>query len=145
MSNEENKIKVLAALDAAGIKEVEVEYSGSGDSGQIEDTTFVRRNALDAMGEAVEGVEEEVVAEDQKITVSEETSRFENGGWVKEKKDVEKSLKEAVEELCYDYLPGGWEINEGSDGTFSFDVKAGTISHTHHNHYMETETTEEEL
>jgi hypothetical protein len=139
----DNKEKVMAALKASGIKEVEVEYAGSGDSGQIEDVRFVRRNALDAMGDAVDGDMTEI--EEQMITVIEETSRFENGEWVKEVKEVQKDLKSAVEELCYDYLPGGWEINEGSSGMFSFDVVTGVIKHVHNNYYMETDTTEEEL
>jgi hypothetical protein len=39
-------------------------------------------------------------------------------------------LAEAIENLCYAYLEeahGGWEVNDGSYGTFAFTVADGSV------------------
>lgn len=58
-------------------------------------------------------------------------SSFNNGG------DVPSS----IEEWCYDQLEsqyGGWEINEGSQGTFTFNMKNKTISLEHVSNIQES-------
>lgn len=135
---EKNKDTVLAALKDMGIGKVVVTYEGSGDSGQIEGVELVPRNGLEAMQDAVEG----------NVFIERDESNYVDGqGFVKETKEVEVDIKEAVEDLCYDLLAQshpGWEINEGSSGEFTFDVRAEKISLTHNNYYMESETTENE-
>jgi hypothetical protein len=37
-------------------------------------------------------------------------------------------LRETVEDLVMDMLPGGWENNEGGFGTFTVDVEEGSIA-----------------
>ena len=54
----------------------------------------------------------------------------------------DQSLHEAVEEYVYSILPGGWEINEGSEGTVEIDVAAGK-THVCHSQRVEEEYTEE--
>lgn len=42
-----------------------------------------------------------------------------------------KSKIETLEELVYELLPSGWEINEGSAGDVSFDLTSGEININH--------------
>jgi len=49
----------------------------------------------------------------------------------------------SVEDYCYKILEdlhGGWEINEGSQGSFYFDLEKKTITLEHQYNYEETET-----
>jgi hypothetical protein len=44
----------------------------------------------------------------------------------------------SIESWCYDALPGGWEIDEGSWGTFTFDCENRNINlETQYNRYEE--------
>ncbi|MDY7038684.1 MAG: hypothetical protein SV375_21345 [Thermodesulfobacteriota bacterium] len=38
----------------------------------------------------------------------------------------------AIEELVFELLPDGWEINEGSEGMIRFDLMTATISREHY-------------
>jgi hypothetical protein len=49
-----------------------------------------------------------------------------------------------VEYICYDLLAkdnGGWEINDGSNGEFVFDVLQKKAELTFHERYTEERTT----
>ena len=53
-------------------------------------------------------------------------------------------LQEAVEHLCYGYLEdrhGGWEINEGSFGEFTFDVAVRTVTLDFYGRLIDTDYT----
>jgi hypothetical protein len=61
---------------------------------------------------------------------------------------VSRDLAIAVQDLFYDVLEeqyGGWEINEGSFGQFSWDIKADRINLVHNMRIEETETEEQTL
>jgi hypothetical protein len=73
----------------------------------------------------------------QKLGVVEITARFDgsgDSGQIEEFEalpvDVEipDALRERIEDLLGGLLPGGWEINEGSYGTFTVDVESGDIT-----------------
>lgn len=108
-----NKADLFAVLDGAGIVTVTVAFDGYGDSGQIE--------SVDAIGK--DGVSRELPA--TSITIR-------RALWGEpEPANEEMTVAEAVERLAYDFLGGthpGWEINDGSFGTFVFDVAAGAIT-----------------
>jgi hypothetical protein len=58
-------------------------------------------------------------------------SSFENG----------ELVPASVEDYCYtvlEHMHGGWEINEGSQGTFYFDLKQREITLEHQTNYEET-------
>jgi hypothetical protein len=58
----------------------------------------------------------------------------------------EGCVEELVHEVCYDKLASthmGWEINEGSYGTFSFDVLNRKISLEFNERVESVNTTEE--
>ena len=47
---------------------------------------------------------------------------------------------ELLEEFVYDHLPGGWEINEGSSGEFTFDLVNSLWDLTIDHNIMTTQT-----
>jgi hypothetical protein len=69
-------------------------------------------------------------------------------GWVQEVRYVPEpaaglpeGLPQVIERFVYVRLPAGWEINEGSEGTLTIDVKTGRDQLLHH---WKDEGTEEE-
>ena len=107
---QDHKDILFDVLAAAGLKSFEVPFDGGGDSGQIE------------------GVD----LEDEFLNMEIEGEFSDGQTWdEKTKKVVEKvtkkiTVEKLVENICYDALElasPGWEINEGSYGTFTFDVK----------------------
>lgn len=62
-----------------------------------------------------------------------------DSGFIEESFDGGEQVPAIVQDWCYDQLEslhGGWEINEGSDGSFEFDLRNGIINL---NHTMNTE------
>jgi hypothetical protein len=84
-----------------------VNFNSEGDSGQIEDV--VARRAEEAH------------------TIPKTLVPFHTANYGSlETKTYEKSLAQAIEALCYDYLEqehGGWENNDGGSGDFVFHVE----------------------
>jgi uncharacterized protein DUF6878 len=106
-ANALNKTAVFDALATAGIATVTVHFNGESDSGQIEDVAAY----------AKEG--------DARIPETPITLHCANWG-APELTSSSCSLREAVEDLCYDYLSqehDGWENNDGGYGEFTFHVE----------------------
>jgi hypothetical protein len=49
-----------------------------------------------------------------------------------------------IESVLYEFLPAGFEINEGGQGDIYLDVAAGTVTLEHQENYTETKSTSEE-
>jgi hypothetical protein len=134
---EENKQNILAALRAAGVKECTINYSGSGDSGQVDEPDF-------GAG---------VVVDDVKIEQRDIVGGFDLGGttYVRTYKVSEPrtvGLREAIENLCYGKLEekhDGWEIDDGAQGSFVINVEEGTIEWHHETNFLEIEVDNETL
>jgi hypothetical protein len=103
-------------LQETRVATIEVTFDGCGDSGQIESITY-------------EDHREKEVSEPKLVVKGSFTGKHHE--WNDEKKTFvevggsEGKVREIVEQVCYDKLAashGGWEINEGSYGTFLFDV-----------------------
>jgi hypothetical protein len=106
------KANLFAVLVGAGIAKVTVEFDGEGDSGQIEGI-----DATDASGAPCELPTTSLVVHQAVWGEPEPRSR-------------DMTIPELIEMLAYDLLGethDGWEINDGSYGTFTFDVTAGAI------------------
>lgn len=126
----DNRDIIFDIMEQEGVKSFEVSFEGSGDSGQVEDIS------LD--GKLL----------DRKM----EGCKVSNGTrWdPKTKKSTpiwehNVSLQSLIESVCYDVLEanfGGWEINDGSYGTFTFDVKKRKVSLTMNERVMDVNTSE---
>ena len=123
-----NKEILFAALAAAGIHRVTVEYDGSGDSGQID--TIEASNSANA---------NMPFPSDQKIlleTQNPDAPRF------------EVALEAAVETVAWEYLYDlycGWENNDGAFGRFVFDVPARTVTLEHNERYTDVNSSTHEF
>jgi len=118
-----NKAALFDALAAAGITTVLVNFDGYGDSGQVEKIE-ARTGDVDCTLPAVEV--EVASAQWGSAAIDRQT----------------KPISEAIETLVYDVLSathGGWEINDGSYGDFTFDVTERTITLDYNERHMESD------
>jgi len=122
------------------VSSIEVSFEGCGDSGQIEAVDYTDTNG--------KGIDEAYL---DKVIVkgSEKTSYHQ---WDEKKKQMvlteatEGNVREIIEEICYDKLGashGGWELNEGSYGTFYFDVSTRKVRLEYNERIEEVRTSEE--
>jgi hypothetical protein len=71
-----------------------------------------------------------------------------DSGWIQDMVDSSKGskgLNEQLEYICYDLLEvfyGGWEINEGSNGSIDFNFEDQTVD-LYHNQNVEENVDEE--
>jgi hypothetical protein len=118
-----NKAVLFNALAAAGIETVTVLFDGYGDSGQIE----------------------RIDVEPGEGTILLPSDRIEIARRIWESPEIERqalTVQEAVETLVYDFLRqthGGWEINDGAYGEFTFDVADRTIRLDYNERYTSSE------
>ena len=139
-SAELNKAALVEAIKPFKLTRIEVEFSGGGDSGQIDEVRyFVGKEQL---GDA-DTLKNKLV---QQAQISDSTTYCETKkDWVTTTKSP--TIEELVEQICYDLLGanhGGWEINEGSFGEFVFSFSKGNKIHlTFHQRIESTEMSEE--
>jgi hypothetical protein len=118
-----NKTSLFDALAAAGITMVIVNFDGGGDGGQIERI--------------------EAKAGDDVIPLP--TVQIEIASTVWGSATIERQtrpMEEAIEILAYDVLNqiyGGWEINDGAYGEYTFDVAERTITLDYNERRMESD------
>jgi hypothetical protein len=113
----ENLRRVLPLLDGAGIETVTVTFSGSGDSGAIDDAWFTPKQP----------------DEFSKTQVSQlrRTSIFEDGQWTKAVVPETMSLRDALDNITNDYLEEAginWYDNDGGFGELEIDVAERSVS-----------------
>jgi hypothetical protein len=122
------------------VSSIEVSFEGCGDSGQIESVDYT-----DANGKGID----EAYLDKVIVKGSAKTSYHK---WDEKTKKLVKTeategnVREIIEEICYDKLGashGGWEINEGSYGTFYFDVSTRKVSLEYNERIEEVRTSEE--
>ena len=107
-----NKAALFAALAAAGIDTVVIEFEGSGDSGQMEGADAF--NATGGLAEIPSG------------EVDMRSVEFETG----EITVASTRLREAIEATAYDLLEqthSGWENDDGAYGDITFSVAEQSI------------------
>ena len=112
-----------AALSALGIAQVEITYDGCGDSGCIEEIVI-----YDAAGKRIETLPETPVSVRLRDTV------WQDGAYQTRFAERQLPVREAIEQLGYNLLEehfAGWELDEGSRGTITLDVRKrrGSIAH----------------
>jgi len=122
------------------VSSIEVSFEGCGDSGQIESVDYTDTNG--------KGIDEAYL---DKVIVKGSAKTSYHKWDEKTKKLVkteatEGNVREIIEEICYDKLGashGGWEINEGSYGTFYFDVSTRKVTLEYNERIEEVRTSEE--
>jgi hypothetical protein len=92
------------------VANIEVAYSGYGDSGAIDGLQF-RDPAGERVGRA----------------------------------SLPKDMIEELENCVYEFLPAGFEINDGSQGTLTIDVGTGRVSIQHQANVTETRDSSREF
>lgn len=102
-----NKTSIMDALDAAGIATVVISFDGYADSGQIENLE-------------VDGATSTL----PNVDVAFRQTADANG----EAETRTIALREALQEIVYDLLDGGWQDGEGSYGDVTFDATVREIT-----------------
>jgi len=115
--------EVCKVLTPLGITSIDAEYDGCGDSGAVENIAYY------ANGQEYKG----------DLPKDKFASLFNYSG----QESHQIGLEEIIDEICCSLLPGGWEINEGSFGTFKIDINKKTVNLEHNQRYIEHETSEE--
>lgn len=122
------------------VSSIEVTFDGCGDSGQVESVNYTDANG--------KGIDEAYLNK----TIVKGSAKTSYHQWDEKTKKLvltearEGNVREIVEEICYDKLGashGGWEINEGSYGTFHFDVSTRKVSLQYNERIEEVRTSEE--
>lgn len=121
VTREQNKAKLLSLMAEHNISRIEAFFDGSGDDGQIEDITFFN-------------LEGKPIQEDFSLISCEVIHT--NSVWSAEGRTFvtnvrQENFRELAEYCCWTPLEqafSGWEINEGSFGTITFENDGtGTI------------------
>ena len=139
-SAELNKAALVEAIRPIGLTRIEVDFNGSGDSGQVDEVRYFigKKEPKD-----LETIKKTLV---QQAKINDSTTYCETKKeWVTTSRC--QTIEELVEQICYDLLSanhGGWEINEGSYGEFVFNFgKGNKIELTFNQRVESVETTEE--
>ena len=117
--------QVWPHLEAAGVSEVCLTYSGSGDSGSWEAPQY-------------EGADEDALTALEKVvlTVRDETEQFDRvrNRWIRTEREVTSSIEDLLREVAdklVDHHYSGWENNSGGYGSVTFDIIEREIRHDH--------------
>jgi len=135
------KIKEFCPLLAAiGVTRVLTTYDNSGDSGDLSDTRFCFADRYtthdsDAIDSNTNG--RYMYFEQFKGMYAVPTGANPNPLITAEQLD-------ALYELLFELLPGGWEINEGSYGDIEIDVLKSKVKLVHNERIVETNTSRQE-
>ena len=122
------------------VSSIEVSFEGCGDSGQIEAVDYTDANG--------KGIDEACLNK----TIVKGSAKTSYHQWDEKTKKLVKTeategnVREIIEEICYDKLGashGGWELNEGSYGTFYFDVSTRKVRLEYNERIEEVRTSEE--
>lgn len=126
-----NKQLLMDALRAAGGKRAQIDYSGDGDSGQVNDV-----------------VVEPAIPLAREVPFFASSSTFEGGAWQVTYKQVALSLQHALEAFAYDVVTkhhDGYENGDGGSGEVIFDCESGGVLLEHRDYYVECVSTETQL
>ena len=137
-----DKERLPCRLAELNTSKVEITFSGSGDSGQIDSISYVsvddQSTAFSPGGEKIVWAnsttryDKDAVRKDDKgnpITSSDGTPL--KGDWIKTSKDEETTLDAAVEDFIYRLLEStghDWYNNEGGQGEVSIEVTENEIN-----------------
>lgn len=61
-----------------------------------------------------------------------------------DREKIPAALTEKLENVLYDFLPAGFEINDGGQGTLTLDVQTGSVKLEHEENYTESTSSTDE-
>jgi hypothetical protein len=144
---------ILDALRNLGVGHVYAEYSGSGDSGDMEFVEYSRAVIIPNESSDLQSLRPGMidgpaknVTEDRVAGVTVEYNRKSNQYDYEQKEyrevieKITEPLTDAVSGMLWDVLDrnhGGWENNDGGHGYFLLDVIRGKLYHEHGDYYTE--------
>ena len=102
--------QILPQFRRLGVANIEVAYSGYGDSGAIDGVQYRGPTGIRV-----------------------------------DRASIPAQLVEDLESCVYTYLPAGFEINDGGQGTLTIDVQASKVTLTHETNYTASESTTKEF
>lgn len=120
--SEEDKARFVSVLKDHGVRYIEVAFSGSGDSGSIDDVGFFNGISSEAAT---------LTTTLKKLPFKgwgEKSKWNKDGKWIRSFAYEDMTLGQLVEVLAYDALERtglDWYNNEGGQGTFYIDLSAG--------------------
>jgi hypothetical protein len=123
---ETNLARIVHVLRSFDVTDVEVRFSGSGDSGSIYEVNITPRPH-----------------DEHKITLLSNKRDFHEGVWITQESEIELSLSDAIEQVVYDYLEMtgvDWYNGDGGQGNFLINLKNGTFELDVEENYTETTT-----
>lgn len=121
---------ICMMLSRHKIKKVVISYDGQGDNGCVDDVKFFD-DKLPLNNDAINNLE---------------LTRYTRKGYnwkLQQEEEVECSAISKLEDIAHEYLPSGWEINEGSYGEFVIHVEDGEMEHEHNIRVESIETESE--
>jgi hypothetical protein len=134
-----NAKALFDTLSRTRVAIIEVTFDGCGDSGQVEEV-----DCSDAKGK---GMGEAPLKKIVKGSLEDRSCHWDSKkGEMVERSSGEGNVRAIVEQICYDKLSanhGGWEINEGSYGTFRFDVAGRKVTLEYNERVEDVRTSEE--
>jgi hypothetical protein len=104
------KSDILPQFAALKVANIDVAYSGYGDSGAVDGCQY-----RDSAGTRVD------------------------------RTTIPTQLIESLESCVYEFLPAGFEINDGGQGTLTIDVQLAKITLTHETNYTASNSTTKEF
>jgi len=116
-------MKMCELLLAEDIHFVEVEYDGQGDSGCIETVSYLDEKEKPLGAAPWVGTDF--------LPGWKEFKSYEVVDGVTTRQEVDGTIEGFIEDFVYGKLPGGWEINDGSFGTFKIDLKNKSWDSSH--------------
>ena len=130
-----NRRRLHKALKRLGATSVVVSYSGSGDSGQIDEVSVYR--------------DKEQLKSNENVSILVASSKWsKEGGWIERVKSERVALEAALEQFIYVWIESehsGWENNDGASGECTIEVASNEFILNHVTYYTESESTEHVL
>lgn len=134
---------VYDLLGGVGVKSFVVTFDGGGDDGQIEGVSEIKPASKKVLESAKALLDDSV--EGARVS---DGQRWHPNGVTETLWKNDPTLREMIESVCYESLEkvcGGWEINEGSFGTFHFDVEERKMTLDFNERVIETNNSQYEL
>jgi hypothetical protein len=123
-------------LDAIGVTRVEARYDGSGDSGDFDDIVFIFTDRIALQDMDARDIEPRgsrmYLDEFRRTHTTADPAIF-----------TAAQLTTFVDTL-WEFLPGGWEINEGSYGEITVDTRTTKVTLDHNERIVEINSSHEE-